>query len=91
MKTVHIKSDSNWHTVEPKYGLDEFLKIESQDIQTKEGVQLNMSYIMKNVTDIKMNNYSQLVLSDNMRMDKLFSPNLGVDRYPEQFTTYLKA
>ena len=91
MKTVHIKSDSNWHTVEPKYGLDEFLKIESQDIQTKEGVQLNMSYIMKNVTDIKMNNYSQLVLSDNMRMDKLFSPNLGVDRYPEQFTTYLEA
>ena len=90
MKSVSIQSDSNWHTVEPKYGPDSFLKMSSQDIETKEGVQLNMSYVMKNVTDIKMNNDTQMVLSDNMRMDKLFEPDLGISEYPLQFTTVLE-
>lgn len=92
MKSINIEPDINWHTVEPVYGADEFLKINNDDITTKDGIQLNLSYFLKNVTDIKTNNYTQMVLTDNVRMDNLFTPSIPENtKYPDQFTTYLMA
>lgn len=89
MKSVKIQPGTNWHTVEPQYGPDNFLEIDNSDISTKEGVQFNLSYAMKNVTDIKTNNYTQMILTDNVRADNTFKPNIESSRYPEQFTTSL--
>lgn len=92
MKSINITPDENWHTVEPEYGADEFLKINNSDINTKDGIQLNLSYFLKNVTDVKTNNYTQMVLTDNVRMDRIFTPNIPENtKYPESFTTYLMA
>ena len=92
MKNFSISPDENWHTVKPEYGPDSFLNIQSRDITTKDNVQLNLSYFLKNVTDIKTNNHVQLVLTDNIRADNMFTPNIpSSGRYPEQFTTYIKA
>ena len=91
MNNVQIQSNVNWHTVEPQYGADDFLQIQNADITTKDDVQLNLSYMLKNVTDIKTNNYTQLVLTDNVRADNIFNPNLNTGNYPEQFTTFMVA
>lgn len=92
MKSINITPDDNWHTVEPLYGADDFLKINNDDINTKDGIQLNLSYFLKNITDIKSNNYTQMVLTDNIRMDNIFTPNIPENKkYPDQFTTYLMA
>lgn len=92
MKSINITPDENWHTVEPEYGADDFLKINNADINTKDGIQLNLSYFLKNVTDVKTNNYTQMVLTDNVRMDNIFTPNIPENtKFPESFTTYLMA
>ena len=89
MKSVKIEPNVNWHTVSPEYGPDSYLQLDNADVNTKDGVQFNLSYAMKNVTDIKTNNYTQMLLTDNVRVDKTFTPTLDSTRYPEQFTTHL--
>ena len=89
MKSLKISPNVNWHTIEPEYGPDSFLKVENTDVNTKDGVQFNLSYAMKNAVDVKTNNYTQTVLTDNIRPDNAFTPDLNVDQYPEQFTTHL--
>ena len=89
MKSLKINPDVNWHTVEPEYGPDDFLKLSSSDVKTKDGVQFNLSYAMKNAVDVKTNNYTQTILTDNVRPDNVFTPDLQVMNYPEQFTTHL--
>jgi hypothetical protein len=90
MKSLDIQPNVNWHTVEPVYGADDFLKIENEDINTKDGIQLNLSYFLKNITDLKTNNYTQTVLTDNIRMDNIFTPDIPTNtEYPNQFTSYL--
>jgi hypothetical protein len=89
MKSVKIEPNVNWHTVAPKYGPDDYLQLDNADVNTKDGVQFNLSYALKNVTDIKTNNYTQLLLTDNVRVDKTFTPNIKSTRFPEQFTTHL--
>lgn len=89
MKSLKITPNVNWHTVEPEYGPDSFLKMDNTDVNTKDGVQFNLSYAMKNAVDVKTNNYTQTVLTDNIRPDNAFTPDLNVDKFPEQFTTHL--
>ena len=89
MKNIKIQPDVNWHALKPSYQHDDSIKIVNTNIKSKDGVELNVCDAFSNIIDTSTNNQTQLMLIDNVKMNDAFKLDIKIERYPEQFTTYL--
>jgi len=87
MKNIKINPDVNWRAHVPKYAHDDMTVIKNKNIITAEGLQLNISDTMSNVIDTSSNNFTQLMLTDNIKLDDMLKLKIDTPTYPEQFTT----
>lgn len=89
MRNVKISPGDNWNSLDIKYEFDDKIKFDNKQINTADGISLNLSNSLSNNIDIKNNNSSMLMLSDLCQVSDLVELDVGFDRYPEQFTTTL--
>lgn len=89
MKSVKIQPGINWHAIKPEYQHDQKIRIDSNNVMSKDGVTLNICDVFGSTVDVSTNNQSQLIMLDNVKMHDLFKVDVNIEQYPEQFTTYL--
>lgn len=88
MKSISI-DENNWSPVKLKYAYDERVNLQNSIFETKDGISFCTNPASKDGKDVKINNYSELMLTKPLMGEELVSFDLETDEYPKQFTTYL--
>lgn len=89
MKNVKIHPGVNWHAIQPEYQHDTNIRLNNNNIKSKDGLELNICDAMQSTLDVTTNNQTQLILVDNVKVHDVFKIDVDLEKYPEQFTTYL--
>lgn len=91
MRSVKIEHGVNWVPLSMKYTHDEDIKFRENNVHAKEGMSLTLCSALSSAIDMKINNYSQIMLTDAVRANTMLGFDIRAERYPENITTYLLA
>ena len=91
MKNVPINSNIDWKTVELQHEHDEMVVFESRELEPEDGLNLVTSTIQQYSIDNVTDEYTNLLLTDQIDLNDIIKIELPVNKYPEQFTTSLIA
>lgn len=88
MKSIPIDSNT-WQPLEMGYAHDSSIKLNSKIVSNLDNVPFSVTPIASGAKDIKINNFSEVMLSNTVHCDQVY--DLVVDRniYPKTYTTYL--
>lgn len=88
MRSVKITSDT-WNPLTLQYVNDDSIDLNNTLVNTKDGVNFYMAPALSGCNDTKINNYSELMLTDPMQSESLYDFRLERNVYPKQYTTYI--
>jgi hypothetical protein len=88
MRSVGINS-TTWTPLSLEYANDTSIQLKNTLISNKDNVNFVVTPATSGGNDIKINNYSELILTNPLRSKALYDFNLVHKEYPKQYTTYL--
>lgn len=88
MKSVNITSET-WKPLSLKYINDDSIDLNNTLISSRDKVNFYVNPALSGCNDAKINNYSELMLTDPLQSETLYDFKLDRNMYPKQYTTYL--
>ena len=89
MNSINISS-SNWKAVKYTADIDSNVStINDRDYSPIDGFDLKFNNINSKISDSKINNFSNIILTDDMEFEDILSIDTNVSKYPTRFITYL--
>jgi hypothetical protein len=91
MRTVEIKNNQNWTPLKLQHEFDSMLEFDNRTISTLDGLNINTTFAQQQGIHNTVDNYTNYLLTDAVKINDLIKFKLPVDEYPLQFTTSLLA
>lgn len=91
MKNVRINDNTDWTSLKLKHEHDDMIVFEHRNIQPIDGINLTTTFAQQHSIDSATDNYSNLILTEQVKINDILKIQLPTSKYPEQFTTSLLA